>query len=463
MSYERIITELLALLPLIALFLISSCTGPKKEAPVTKEPPKSQVVHPAWSRNANIYEVNIRQFTPEGTLEAFKEHIPRLKKMGVDILWLMPINPIGEKNRKGTMGSYYSIKDYVAVNPEFGTLDDLKNVVKVAHDNGMYVILDWVANHTAWDHPWIDEHPDWYAKDSLGKIYSPYDWTDVVQLDYDNRELWQGMLDAMKFWVTEADVDGYRCDVAYMVPTEFWNMTREELDKIKPVFMLAEAEQPDHHFDAFDMSYAWELHHMLNEIAQGKKNALDLETYFLKQDTLFPADAYRMIFTSNHDENSWKGSEYERMGPAAIVMAVLTNTLPGMPLIYTGQESAFSERLEFFEKDTVEWKDYALEPFYKTMLDLKHRNQALWNGTWGGRMQRIPTGNDSTLFVFMREKEGDGVLVLTNLSSEVQAGKLQGDRYVGDYKEIFTNEERSFARREEIRFKPWEYRIYVRK
>jgi glycosidase len=327
----------------------------------------------------------------------------------------------------------------------------------------MYVILDWVANHTAWDHPWIKEHPDWYEKDSLGKIFSPYDWTDVVQLDYDNKELWQGMIEEMKFWVEEADVDGYRCDVAYMVPTEFWNTAREELDKIKPVFMLAEAEQPDHHSKAFDMSYAWELHHMLNDIAQGKKNAMDLETYFLKEDTLFPKDAYRMIFTSNHDENSWKGSEYERMGAATILMAVLTHTLPGMPLIYTGQEAAFTERLEFFDKDTVNWKDYELAPFYKTLLDLKHRNQALWNGTWGGRMERIPTGSDTTLFAFQREKEGDRILVLTNLSDKVKAGKLRGDRFLGDYKELFTNEERSFSKNEEIRLKPWEYKVYVRR
>jgi glycosidase len=463
MPYDRILTELLAILPLIAIFLLASCAGPKREAPVAKEPPQSLVQHPAWSRNANIYEVNVRQYTPEGTLKAFEAHIPRLKEMGVDILWLMPIFPIGEKNRKGTLGSYYSISDYVAVNPEFGTLEDLKDVVKIAHDNGMYVILDWVANHTAWDHHWIEEHPDWYKKDSLGHMFSPYDWTDVVQLDYDNKELWQGMIDAMKFWVAEAGIDGYRCDVAYMVPVEFWNLCRQELDKIKPVFMLAEAEEPTHHHKAFDMSYAWELHHLMNEIAQGKKNALDLETYFMKQDTLFPEDAYRMNFITNHDENSWKGSEFERMGPAVLTMAVLAHTLPGMPLIYTGQESALTKRLEFFEKDMVDWGSYEMAPFYKTLLDIKHRNQALWNGTWGGELQRIPTGSDSTLFFYFREKEGDAIFVLTNLSDKIQEGKLKGDRYLGNYYELFSREEKAFAKNDVIRLKPWEQRIYVRK
>ena len=463
MTLERILPDLLALLPFLALILITACAGPKKEAPVAKEPPVSLVQHPAWSRNANIYEVNVRQYTPEGTLKAFEAHIPRLKEMGVDILWLMPVQPIGVKNRKGSLGSYYSIRDYVAVNPEFGTLEDLKDVVKAAHDEGMYVILDWVANHTAWDHPWTEAHPDWYEKDSLGSMFSPYDWTDVVQLDYDNRELWQGMIDAMKFWVAEAGVDGYRCDVAYMVPVEFWNLCRQELDRIKPVFMLAEAEEPIHHHKAFDMSYAWELHHLLNEIAREKKNALDLETYFLKQDTLFPEDAYRMNFITNHDENSWKGSEFERMGPAVMTMAILVHTLPGMPLIYTGQESAMTERLEFFEKDTVMWHDYELEPFYHALLDLKHRNQALWNGIWGGELQRIATGADSTLFCFLREKEGDAILVLANLSSKVQEGKLKGDRFAGSYTELFSKEEKTFAKNETIRLKPWERGVYVRK
>lgn len=463
MSLSRILIEVLVVLPLIALFLLTACTGRLKEPPKPKKEIPTEVRHPEWSRNSNIYEVNIRQYTPEGTIKAFEAHIPRLKEMGVDILWLMPVNPIGVKNRKGTLGSYYSIQDYTAVNPEFGTMDDLKNLVKTAHDHKMYVILDWVANHTSWDHPWIAEHPAWYKTDSTGSMISPFDWSDVVQLDYGNKELWEGMLAAMRFWVTDADVDGFRCDVAGMVPVEFWNYARMELDKAKPVFMLAEAEEAVHHQKAFDMSYAWELHHILNDIAKGTKTAMDLEAYFLKQDTTFPADAYRMAFTSNHDENSWKGSEYERMGPAVLCMAVMTATLPGMPLIYTGQESAFTRRLQFFEKDSVNWKNYELAPFYNSLLDLKHRNQALWNGSWGGSMERIATGSDSTLMAFYREKEGDRVLVIANLSARLQNGKLAGKRHLGEYTELFSNEEASFRKNAAVRLRPWEYKVYVGK
>jgi glycosidase len=462
-SLEILISKLIVILPLIALLVLIACTGPKKEAPAAKKGPESSVVHPEWSRNANIYEVNIRQYTPEGTFAAFQEHIPRLKKMGVDILWLMPINPVGVKNRKGTLGSYYSISDYKGINKEFGTLDDFKKIVDAAHQEGMKVIIDWVANHTSWDNAWLTEHPDWYKKDSLGNIVSPYDWTDVAPLDFTNKEVWAGMLDAMKYWIREADVDGFRCDVAWAVPIEFWDYARAELDKEKAVFMLAEAEGPQYHTKAFDMTYSWELHHLLNAIAQGKKNVKSMDSLFAKQDTLYPADAYRMLFTSNHDENSWKGTEFERMGEGSICMAVLTATLPGMPLIYSGQESAFNERLKFFEKDTIDWKDYRLDPFYRKLFALKHTYQPLWNGSWGGRMERINTSADSLVFAFIREKEGDKLFVIANLQGKVNEVNLKGDSFAGSYKEWFTEEGASFQKGATLRLKPWEYRVYIRK
>ena len=464
MNTERIIPILLVLLPVMVLLIIAGCSCPvKKEETVTKEPPQSFVVHPEWSRNATIYEVNIRQFTPEGTFQAFTAHIPRLKKMGVDILWLMPIHPIGEKNRKGALGSYYSVKDYKGINPEFGTLEDFKHLVGKAHAEGMKVIIDWVANHTAWDHAWMDEHPEYYTKDSLGRIVSPFDWSDVADLNFDAPGLQDAMIDALKYWVKEADIDGYRCDVAGMVPVEFWDKARAELDAVKPVFMLAEAEEPQHHIRAFNMSYGWELHHILNDIANGKKNANAIEAFYIKNDTLYPRDAYRMLFTSNHDENSWQGTEFERMGPASVCMAVLTATLPGMPLVYSGQESAFNKRLRFFEKDTIDWKDYRLEPFYRKLFALKHAYQPLWNGTWGGKLQRIGTTADSSVFAFMREKEGDRVLVLTNLTPEVREFTLIGKAFAGKYKEWFSEEAATFRKGEIVRLKPWEYKIYVMK
>ena len=463
MFIEKVFPALLILIPIAALFLFVACTGPKKETQEKKARPESFVAHPEWSRNANIYEVNIRQYTPEGTLNAFREHIPRLKKMGVDILWLMPVQPIGEKNRKGSLGSYYSIRDYKAINPEFGTMEDFKTLVDEIHKQGMKVILDWVASHTAWDHPWMNEHPDWYSKDSLGNVIAPFDWSDVADLDYDKKELWSGMIDEMKYWVTEADIDGFRCDVAWNVVIDFWDTARVELDRIKPVFMLAEAEGPQYHTRAFDMSYAWEIHHLLNDIAQGKKNVRKLDSLLVKEDTLYPRDAYRMLFTSNHDENSWKGTEFERMGEASLCMAVLTATLPGMPLIYSGQESAFNERLKFFEKDTIDWKDYRLEPFYTSLFKLKHAYQPLWNGNWGGAMERIPTSADTAILAFTRAKEGDKIFALFNLSAQVKEGKLKGDSFAGEYREWFTGEEITFKKGAAVRLKPWEYKVYVRR
>jgi len=462
MQLQRILPELLLIFPIVLFSFLVACNAPKKEIPVAKEPPQSFVVHPQWSRNANIYEVNIRQFTPEGTFNAFLEHIPRLKRMGVDIIWLMPVSPIGEMFRKGKLGSYYAISDYKAINPEFGNMDDFKNLVKQAHNAGLKVILDWVASHTSWDHVWIKEHPEYYKKDTLGNMVSPYDWTDVAQLDYDNKIVRDAMIETLKFWITETDIDGFRCDVAWMMPVDFWDSARAELDKVKPVFMLGEAEGPEYHTRAFDMTYAWELHHLMNAIAQGKKNVRHLDSLMVKQDTLYPADAYRMLFTSNHDENSHKGTEFERMGAGSVCMAVLTATLPGMPLVYSGQESAFNRRLRFYDKDTIDWGDYRLEPFYQKLFALKHSYQPLWNGNWGGRLKRINTTADTAVFVFMREKEGDRVFVLANLTGEVKEFKLKGDAFAGTYKEWFSEEGMTFKKGDAVRLKPWEYLVYVK-
>ncbi len=450
------------ILQIIVFALLAGCNNPQNSTLHQKAAdPESYVKHPQWSKNANIYEVNIRQYTKEGTFKAFEKHLPRLKKMDVDILWLMPVFPISEKNRKGTLGSYYAVKDYKAVNPEFGTMDDLKELVGKAHNMGFKVILDWVANHTGWDNAWITEHPGWYTKDSTGKMVSPFDWTDVADLNYDNKELWKAMTDALEFWVKEADVDGYRCDVAGMVPTEFWNQARAKLDKIKPVFMLAEAEQPDLQIHAFDMTYAWELHHIMNQIAKGEANADNIEQYFEKQDTTFPQNAYRMNFITNHDENSWNGTVNERMGESAKAFAVLTYTLPGMPLIYSGQETGLNKRLKFFEKDEIEW-DFTspLIGFYTTLNNMKTNNVALWNGNYGGRMKRVETTDDKSVFAFIREKDGNRVFTIVNLTDEQVNVKLKGTGFTGKYAEIFSGDEIEFDSGAGVSLGAWEYRIY---
>lgn len=456
----------LIIFPIVLTFIIillqTSCNNQNKKMKETKQI-TNKLVHPEWSKNTNIYEVNIRQYTPEGTLKAFEKHLSRLKQMGVDMIWLMPIQPIGEKNRKGKLGSYYSIKDYMAINPEFGTMKDFKDLVEKAHQLGMHVIIDWVANHSAWDNKMIEEHPDWYTKDSAGNFVSPYDWTDVVDLNYDNKEMRKYMIDALKFWIVEADIDGYRCDVAGMVPLDFWNEARQELDQIKPVFMLAEAEEPPHHDRAYDMSYAWKLHHVMNDIAKGEKNANDIAAFFVENDSLFPEDAYRMHFTSNHDENSWNGTEYERMGDGALTFAAFAATIPGMPLIYSGQEAAFNRRLEFFEKDQIDWGKFSLNDFYKRLLFLKKDNKALWNGIHGGKMERIPSTNDEAVFAFIREKEGDKIFAIFNFTHEKQNVVLSGENYAGEYYNALTDDLRSFSANEEIEIEPWGYFVFEEK
>ncbi len=387
--------------------------------------------HVPWSRNAAIYEVNIRQFTPEGTLAAFEAHLPRLAQMGVGILWLMPIQPIGAKNRKGRLGSYYSIADYTAVNPEFGTLADFQRMVAGAHALGMKVILDWVANHTAWDHPWVVQHRQRYKLDAQGEVFAvtfragtpdvEY-WTDVVGLDYAEPSLWPAMTDAMAYWLREADIDGFRCDVASLVPTPFWEQARAALNRIKPVFMLAESDAVDLHAEAFDMTYDWDLHDQLRAIAKGRADARALRDWWQRRQAKYPADAYRMNFTGNHDSNSWHGSDSEFYGEVDCfkAMAVLAATLPGMPLIYGGQESFYAKRLQFFERDLIDWRGYPLAGFYAELLVLKTKHAALAHGQAGGSPQWVDTGNDQVL-VFERRQGTDAVRVAVNLGPQAQA------------------------------------------
>ena len=421
----------------LASLMIALCAicAPVVKAHTPAPALSAAVDHPAWSRDANIYEVNIRQYSKEGTINAFAAHLPRLKKMGVDILWLMPVQPIGEKNRKGKLGSYYAVRDYTAINPEFGTMDDMKRMVKQAHGLGMRVILDWVANHTAWDNPWVTQHDDWYKKNNNGEIYpvtfhegaEPEYWTDVVALDYSKPEVWNAMIDAMGFWVREADIDGFRCDVAGLLPIPFWNQARAELDKIKPMFMLAEWAEPKLHEQAFDMTYGWDLADVMKQVAKGKADADELKRVFTHPGKVFPAHAYRMRFTNNHDFNSWQGSDTELYGPAFKTMAVLAATLPGMPLIYSGQESGLDKRLAFFEKDQIAWKNYPLEGFYRDLLKLKKDNKSLWNAQYGGALEFIDTANDKVI-AYRRKLDGNSVTVIANVSASPQQYALSGTR-----------------------------------
>lgn len=424
---------------------------------------ETSIHHPEWSRNATIYEVNLRQYTPEGTFNAFAKHMPELKKMGVDILWLMPINPIGEVNRKGSLGSYYSIKDYMAVNPEYGTLKDFKRLVDEAHKLGMKVIIDWVANHTSWDNPLAKTHPEFYKTNDAGKFEPPVaDWSDVIALNFSNPKLWVYMENAMEYWIKECNIDGFRCDVAGMVPTPFWNFTRKELDKLKPVFMLAEAEGTQFHEQAFDMTYAWELHNITKEIYAGKQTVKDLDNYYKKENNNYNKDAYRMVFTSNHDENSWKESVFERYGVAAKTFAVFCGVIKGMPLIYSGQEAGMNKSLRFFDKDTINWKKSDFRSIYETLNNLKTKNKALWNGLLGGEMQRINTNDDSKIFAFVREKEGNKVFAVFNLSPGKINIEINDETISGKYKKLFSRKDSSFKDSYKAELPAWGYEVFIK-
>jgi glycosidase len=417
-----------------------------------------------------IYEVNVRQYTPQGTLAAIQPHLSRLKALGVDVIWLMPVQPIGRKNRKGLMGSYYSISDYTAVNPELGTMADFDALVAAAHREGLKVLLDWVPNHTAFDHPWTTQHRDWYVTRADGTIINARDneghdtdWTDVAELNYDNPALRRAMIDAMRFWLERGHVDGFRCDVAGGVPLDFWVQARAALRTVRPdLFMLAESEDPHLHA-AFDLTYGWTLHHLLNEIARGKRPATAVDAYLAREDTLFGRDAYRLYFTSNHDENSWNGSEFERMGPNAQPAFVLAATLRGsMPLLYSGQEVSLKKRLRFFEKDTIDWSGPSLAPFYHALFELKHQHLALANGAAGGAQTTLRTDGGERVYAFVRARDGDAVLVALNFSDAPVTAAYRELGAAGTFTDWFSRSSVTLPASGTIEIPAHGYRVLVR-
>jgi glycosidase len=458
-----------ALLGVVAA-LAAACTPVQSPETPAQRTSAGALVHPAWSRRAVIYEVNVRQFTPEGTLRAVQPHLPRLKALGVDVVWLMPVQPIGRKNRKGTMGSYYSISDYTAINPEFGTMADFDALVAAAHREGLKVLLDWVPNHTAFDHPWITQHTDWYVTRADGTVINARDneghdtdWTDVAELNYDNPALRRAMIDAMRWWLEHGKVDGFRCDVAGGVPLDFWLQARKELLTVRPdLFMLAEAEDPRIHA-AFDMTYGWEFHHLLNAVAQGKMPAPAVDQYLARQDSAYGRDAYHLYFTSNHDENSWNGSEFERMGANAQAAFVLAATLRGsMPLLYTGQEVSLRKRLRFFEKDTVDWSGPSLAPFYHALFDLKHTHAALANGAAGGDQTTLHMDAGERVYAFVRSRGSDVVLVALNFGDAPVSAAYRDLRQAGRFTDWFTRAAVDLATAGKLEIPAHGYRVLVR-
>lgn len=420
---------------------------------------------PEWAIKASIYEVNMRQFTKEGTFEAFSTHLPRIKDMGIDIIWLMPIHPISIKNRKEALGSPYSVADYKDVNPEFGSMEDFDAMVSKIHDLGLKVIIDWVPNHTGWDNPWITEHPEWYTQNDKGEIIDPIDyntgeswgWTDVADLNYENQEMRKEMIATLKYWIREHKIDGFRMDVAHGVPDDFWMNCNEELKKEGDIFLLAEGEVPkQRNSGGFHADYGWTLHHLLNEVAHGEKTAEDIWKYMAEDSTKFNK-GFHMNFTSNHDENTWAGTVFDRMGDSHKAMAVLTSTIDGMPLIYGGQEEPLKKRLEFFVKDNIGFKDYAYQDFYTTLMDLKDNNEALWNGDFGGGPERISSSPD--ILAFKRTKNGNEVFVYVNLSDKQNNIKLASD--IDESRLRLKSDGEVKIEGSQMTLAPWAYAVYA--
>lgn len=413
---------------------------------------------PAWSLQSNIYEVSLRQYGPNGTFAGFQRELPRLKDMGVGILWFMPITPISKVDRKGTLGSYYAVQHYRQVNPEYGTMEEWKALVSKAHELGLKVITDWVPNHSGADHPWLTSHPQFYARDSAGKVIAPFDWTDVRKLDYANRELRDSMIASMKFWINETGTDGFRCDVAGEVPTDFWKECIAQLRREKEIFMLAEADKPELYAAGFDAAYPWTVQSVMYGIYSGKTSVPQLEKVIDSMERLLPRGAMRMYFTANHDENSWNGTEYERFGEGSQAFAVWTQTMyRSIPLIYSGQEEPNKKRLQFFEKDPIRWGKYELAPFYKTLLELRKNTPAL---SAGASFKKLATGKDSAVYAFVREKDNSKVAVVINMSKQPQQFTISDSSLKGDATSVFGGGKEQLTDSKTFALKPWEYIVY---
>lgn len=421
--------------------------------------------HALWSYDSVVYEMNVRQLTTEGTFFAAMSHLEHLKDMGVDVIWLMPIYPIGKVERKGTLGSYYSISDYCGVNREFGTMKDFDAFVKRAHTLGMKVILDWVANHTARDAKWLKNKPmNWYERDEQGVAKVPWDWSDTAKLNYAEKEVWQGQIEAMKFWVEKHRVDGFRCDMAMLVPLAFWQEARKELQCVKKdIFMLAEAEGVEFFDNAFDACYGWELHHAMVDVAQGKSrvDVLRDKIYHLLND--YPQSSMHLSFTSNHDENSWSGSEQSRFGEALDAMTALSFVLPkSLPLIYTGQEIGYDHSFAFFDKDAMPpFKPNDSTARYRRLCEMKHTLSALRAGEEGGSFVEIANNAPDCLLTFVRENEQDRVVYVANLSPYKVFTDFHTGIYAGDYTDVVSGGTATLFEHIWGDMEPWSFRLLM--
>ena len=470
---------------LLLAVLLSTLISCQKESTETSTT-QIAAFQPEMEENSVIYEVNIRQYSPEGTFNAFTKDIPQLKELGVKILWVMPIFPISETKRKATggddskfasempkeeqskyLGSYYAVSDFKKVNPEFGTIEDFRNMVKTAHENGIYVILDWVPNHTGWDHVWIKQHPEYYTHNNKGEIIDPinpengksWGWTDVADLNYDSKGLRSAMAGDMLHWIKNENIDGFRCDVASNVPLDFWQDAIPKLRKVKNIFMLAEAWQPELlKTNLFDMCYGWEAHHIMNRIVKGENTVADWDKNIKDNSKKYESNDILMNFVDNHDENSWNGTMKSRLGNAEETMTALSYLMPGMPLVYSGDEYGLDKSLKFFEKDSIPKTKGKHWEWRAKLGKLKNENSALNGGKNPASYSRISTSDDAKIVAFERVKGAKKVIYLGNLTKEKMVFSVA---FEGKYTDYMTGKKLSFSKNQKINFKPWEYKILI--
>ncbi|HTF17709.1 MAG TPA: alpha-amylase family glycosyl hydrolase [Chryseolinea sp.] len=458
---------------MVSLTVLSGCRPDRQQASEASIQ-ETKKTFPEAAKDMTIYEVNIRQHTIPGTFKAFQEDLPRLKQLGADILWIMPVQPIGEKNRKGTMGSYYSIKDYKSVNSEFGTLDDFKALVRAAHEQGFYVILDWVPNHTAWDHTWITAHPEYYMTDSaatevaktldvakdyykkkgVGNLVYEADWDDIALLSHYVPGTRKAMIDAMKFWITETDIDGFRADHAgHEIPMFFWNEAMAQLNPLKDLFWLAEWDEPRMHLE-FDATYDWKLLHLTSQVANGKATAEDIHNHIRRDVASYGVNAFRLNMINNHDENSWQGTVRERYGDGERAFAVFSFTAYGTPMLYSGQEVGLNKRLKFFEKDSIPMDDPGgYFAFYQKLNELKASHASIWNGAYGSIPEKIADGNDR-VFSFRRKREDQELIGIINMTPQPQ--EIVIPAIPEGFKDAFTGKVLSPGK---TTLEPWQYYV----
>ena len=470
---------------LMAIISLVSCKNEKEtqiEEVTVETQSEIQPINDDVLESAVIYEANIRQYSEAGTFDEFTKDIPQLRDLGVKIIWLMPINPISETKRKATggdfaykiedeaerakmLGSYYAVSDYTKVNPEFGTIEDFRDLVKTAHDNGIYVILDWVPNHTGWDHVWIKDHPEYYVTNDKGEITDPLNpdgtskgWGDVAQLDYTNMDMQNEMIDDMMYWVKEEKVDGFRCDHIEPTPVDFWQRAIAKLRAERAVFMLGENDDPKFMkgSDLFEMEYGWKFHHLMKDIVKGEKSTKEFDSLMQFIGSHYEKDDIIMNFVTNHDENSWNGVVTDRYGDASESILAMSYAIPGMPLIYSGQEYDLSHQLKFFEKDQIPKAKGKVWPVLEKLGALKNANPALHGGKNPADYERIDTGNENVLS-FKRSKDGNEIIYIGNFSNEKQKINLVQE---GKYSNYMSNSE--VDTNTIIELEPWDYKLLIK-